>query len=125
MSTFTEIDYLTATIASGAALSGAVGLGDKSLVGIQMPSSWTTADLTFQASPDGGVTWDELNVTDFTSADAVAAVQVHSPAASQRIAFDPKYFRGVNNIKVRSGTSASPVNQSGGAVLTLIVRGVG
>jgi hypothetical protein len=89
-----------------------------------MPAAWTAADLTFQASPDGGLTFDELNTADGVAADAAAPVQVHTPAASQFIGIDPAKFRGFNCIKVRSGTVGTPVNQVAQAVLTLAIRGV-
>jgi hypothetical protein len=124
MSLFTDIEALTVTISNGTALSPALNLGAKTLVGIAMPAAWTAADLTFQASPDGGTTFDEVVVTDFTSANAVSTVQVHSPAASQFIQCDPTKWRGVNVVKLRSGTSGSPVNQGADRVMTLLVRGI-
>ena len=123
MALFTELEYQSATIAAGQSLSGEVNLGEKQLVAIYMPSSWTAADLTFQSSPDGGTTWCELYTTDGAAADAAAAFQVHSPTASLCIAIDPTKLRGVNCLKVRSGTSGSPVNQAAQAVLTLATRG--
>jgi len=121
MSLFQDLEYYTATIASGTALSNAVAIGAKTLAGVAMDSAWTAADLTFQASPDGGITWDELNISDF---NAVTVLQLHAPAASQIILFDPRYLRGVNNFKVRSGTAAAPVNQGATRNLTLIARGL-
>ena len=44
------------TISNGQSLSPQANLGNKLLVGIQMPAVWTAAALTFQASPDGGTT---------------------------------------------------------------------
>jgi hypothetical protein len=123
VSLFQSITTQTATIASGQSLSGQVGLGEKQLCGIAMPASWTTADITFQASPDGGASWLELDVSDGKAADAAVTMQIHSPTAAHFIAIDPSPLLGVNNIKVRSGTSGSPVAQTGGAVLTLIARG--
>ena len=41
----------SATIANGASLSGAVYVGNRRLIGIQMPAAWTAAVLTFQVSP--------------------------------------------------------------------------
>ena len=104
----------TATIASGQSLSAEVDLGANILLGIAMPAAWTAADLTFQVSPDGGVTWLELQTTS-------AAVDFKA-AAGQFIGVDPTALRGFNALKVRSGTSASPVNQSATAVLTLVGR---
>jgi hypothetical protein len=107
---------VTATIANGAALSGAVCLGSGVLCAIKMPSSWTTADLTFQVSDDNGTTWDEL-------LDASgAAVTVSGPAASERLELDAADFKSAVFLKVRSGTSGSAVNQAAARTLTLITR---
>lgn len=124
MSLFNELETVTATIASGQSLSAQVNLGDKQLVAIVMPSGWDAADLTFQASADGGTTWGELFATDGLAADAVAAIQIHLPAASLYIAIDPDQLRAINCLKVRSGTSGAPVNQTAGRALTLVIRGV-
>jgi hypothetical protein len=124
MPQFGDVEFFTATIGAGASLSAAVKLGQKTLVGIGMPAAWTAADITFQASGDGGVTFGEMDASDGAAADAVAAFTIHSPAAAQFIAFDPTRFRGINCIKVRSGTVGTPVNQVSQAVLTLAVRGV-
>jgi len=124
MSQFGDLDFFTATIGAGASLSAAVNLGQKTVVGIAMPAAWTAADITFQASGDGGVTFGELEASDGTSVNAVTPFTVHSPAASQVIGFDPTRFRGVNCIKVRSGTSGVPVSQVAQAAITLLVRGV-
>lgn len=102
----------TATIATGQSLSGEVDIGANSLVGIAMPAAWTAASITFQVSPDGGTTWLELQT--------VSSEYTVTAAASQFIAIDPTALKGFNAIKVRSGTSASPVNQTSGATLTLI-----
>jgi hypothetical protein len=107
-----------ATIAAGQSLSGAVSLGALTLVGISMPGTWTTAPLTFQVSPDGGTTWQEL----YDGAGNEVTIQA---AANQFVIplADPSYlWRGVNMVKVRSGTSAAPVVQSAGAVVNIATR---
>jgi hypothetical protein len=107
-----------ATIAIGTALSGPVPLGALTLVGISMPAVWTTAALTFQVSPDGGTTWQELyDGAGNEVTIAAAAGQFVIPLA------DPSYFwRGINMVQVRSGTSGSPVNQVAAAVVNLVTR---
>lgn len=120
---FTDIETIPVTILNTQSLSAAVPLGPKSLVGIVMPAAWTAADLTFQGSVDG-TTFDELTASDLTAAGTVATLQVHSPAAAQFIGLDPAKLRGVNQLKVRSGTSGTPVAQGADRVLTLIVRGI-
>lgn len=106
---------ITATIAAGNALSPEVDLGTGTLVGITMPSAWTVAVITFQVTTDGGATWNEMT----TSAGAAVSFTV---AASQYIAVDPALWRGINAIKVRSGTVGAAVNQIAQATLVLITR---
>lgn len=110
-----DTEVIDATIAAGAALSGAVAIGAKTLVGIAMPSAWTTAGLTFQVSVDGGGTWLELY------SDAGSEIDF-TVAASQFIQVDPATWRGINMVKVRSGTASAAVNQVAAAVIGLVVR---
>lgn len=111
----------TVTIAQGAALSGAVDLYGCSLVGIQMPATWTAASLSFDVSIDG-TTYTAL----YTVSSALAATEyaITSPAASYGISLDPAIFAGWRFLKVRSGTAAATVNQAAARVITLIVRPV-
>lgn len=101
------------SIAAGAALSGAIACGQKTLCGIQMPAAWTAANITFQTSVDG-TTWSELHDP------AGNAVQIVSPAASEYRALDTGIFTGLLYLKVRSGTAATPVNQVAAAPLQLV-----
>lgn len=109
------LSNLTANIAASASLSGQVDIGPGRLVGILVPAGWTAANVTFQASPDGGVTWGNLFSylgTEFT----VVAV------AGQFNAIDPTLLQGVVSLKVRSGTSGSPVTQTGAVAVTLVTK---
>ena len=99
-------------IGNGTSLSAEIDLGIKVVVGIAMPAAWDAAALTFQGSIDG-VTWIELT----TSAGAALSYTV---AAGQFIMIDPTLWRGINAIKVRSGTLGTPVNQTANRTLTLI-----
>jgi hypothetical protein len=112
------INNYSAVIAASGSLSAAVPMGADTLVGIWMPGTWVSASLTFQVSPDGGTTWVELYN------DSGSAVTI-TGAANQFIALvtNANYaWRGINMLKVRSGTSGSPVVQTGGATVTLIGR---
>ena len=84
-----------ATIAAGAALSGPCALGALTLVGISMPAVWTAAPLTFQVSPDGGTTWQELYDGAGNEITVTAAAgQFVIPLA------DPSYlWRGINMVR--------------------------
>ena len=106
----------TATIASGAALSGAFSSGDKLICAVQMPAAWTAADLTYQISDDGGTTWFEL------LDDTGTAVTLVSPAAGKRYNLPASDYESGRLFKVRSGTSSVPVNQAAARTLTFITR---
>lgn len=108
---------VTATIANAASLSGALCLGVKVLVGIQMPAAWTAADLTFQTSIDNGTTWTDLYD------DAGVEVKLSPTAPSGKyLAVSPDIFAGLLFLKVRSGTTGTPVAQGAERSLTLVTR---
>ncbi len=108
-----RLSVLTATIANGESLSDALDLKGYGLTGFQMPTSWTTANLTFQVSVDG-TTYQNL-YDDLGNEVTVTA------AASRFIRVDPALFVGFEKIKVRSGTSGSAVNQA--AARSIVVQG--
>lgn len=111
-----DITVVDATIAAGQSLSGPVAIGPQTLVGIQMPATWTAAVLTFQVSLDGGATWQE-------NYDANGEVTFQA-AAGQYIAVDYAQWGGVAMLQVRSGTVGAPVNQTSAAVIGLVARTV-
>lgn len=101
------------TISSGTSLSAAIDLGSTILFAIQIPSSWTTANITFQASADG-VTY--ANLYDSTGTEVTVTA-----AASEFIVFSaPAPWMGIRFIKVRSGTSSTPVNQGADRALSIV-----
>lgn len=104
----------TTTIANGESVSGTIDTKGRSLVGVIMPASWTAARLTFQVSLDGS-TWNDLyNLygDEFTS----------EAAASRFVAMSPYEFLPVRYVRIRSGTSGTPVNQGGARTLKLMTR---
>lgn len=107
-----------AFIANGTALSVPFNLSDKVLCAVIIPPTWTPAALTFQASDDGGATFNSM----FDDQGVEVTVASASVVAGQRISLDPSTFCSVDFIKVRSGTSGAPVNQAGDRHLTLVSR---
>lgn len=104
----------TGTIANGTAVTGTINAPGLHLIGIGMPAGWDTANITFQAVTDGGTA---QNLYDSTGSE----VTITSPAASRNIAVPPLTLgRAWTGIVVRSGTSATPVNQTAQRVLTLV-----
>jgi hypothetical protein len=95
----------TATIAAGASLSDAVDIDGWKFMAFEMPAEWDAASMTYQASIDN-VTFKDLymdgaEVTGTVTASKVCAVNLNALA-----------FAAVRYIKIRSGTAATPVNQT-------------
>lgn len=109
------ITQTSVLIANGASLSGAVPVGDRVPVGIAMPAAWDGTSLTFQVSVDGGASWCELTDSGGTAISATVA-------PSRYIPLDPTVWIGINMIKIRSGTSGAPTNQTADHSLTLVSR---
>lgn len=99
------------TIANGASLSDAVDLKNNRLSYIQMPGTWTTANLTFQVSEDGE-TYNNL----YNDAGTEYTV---TAAASQVLRLTLHDWLAVRYLKIRSGTAGSPVNQAAARTLRL------
>lgn len=112
-----EVNYalLTTIIADGASLSSAVTLQNRPLLSIAVPSGWDDADMTFQVSFDG-ITYYEL------IDEAGAAVSVDAAASKVIRTTNLDQWAGYEYLKIRSGTFASPVTQSGAVTLSLKVR---
>lgn len=106
----------TATIAINQSLSAAIDLKGRPLVGILMPASWTTARLSFQVSLDGSTYVDLYN----TQGDEF----ISEASTSRFIAMTQFEFLPVRYVKIRSGTSAVPVNQAAARSLVLATRDV-
>jgi hypothetical protein len=106
------------TIANGQHLSSIANIGRANVIGIIMPASWAAASLTFRVSIDG-VTFHNL----YDQAGNETAI----PAAAAHHAggLDALSFGSFNYIRVRSGTSGTPVNQAEDRVIRLILRNAG
>lgn len=108
-------------IANGGSLSGAADItayiqqGNPKPVGILMPAAWTTAGITVQASEDGV---NYYNV--FTQGGTEYTVT--TPAASEYIILTASDLAGANYLKLRSGTSGSPVNQGAARTLQILLK---
>lgn len=118
---------VTATIANGQSLSGAVDLGarvtvkgfeyDPTLLALITPAGWDTNDMTFQVSADG-VTY--VNLYRVAADGTASEYKITAAAPSLCFNLSPADWKGFRYLKVRSGTSGSPANQSGAASLTLV-----
>jgi hypothetical protein len=104
---------VSVTILSGQSLSDVADLGVGTVVGIQCPPI-TNAALTFQGSDDG-VTFKDLK-------DA-GAVEVQIAASTgDRFVQAPSALKAAVFLKIRSGTSATPVAQGADRVFRVVVK---
>lgn len=117
MAEVNDINVIPVVIANGQSLSPQVNIGTQQLVGIAMPAGWDAAGMTFQASPDGGQTFGELQ-------DGAGAAVSFTVSAGIVFQVDPTKWRGLNCLKVRSGTSGAPVAQTAARAINLITRTV-
>lgn len=111
-----DMTLLTATIAEGASLSGSVSLGrNLQLFAIKMPAAWDAAAITLQTSVDGSA-WSNVFLPGGTEYSLTVA-------AASWVLLDPTYLEGLGPyIKIRSGTSGTPVNQTAARSVGVYVR---
>lgn len=110
---------VTATIADGESLSGAVDLGGTAAIGVKTDAAFDAASLTLQGSDDG-VTYENV-VDEFGAEVAIGplAAGVNSLPFGVDLILNLMRYR---YLKVRSGTALVPVNQVGATVVTIVCR---
>ncbi len=109
----------TAAIAESAALSAALDLGGfrgQQIIGIEMPAAWTAAALTFQVSGDGTNYHDLYDDAGNELSFTVAASRMVSFTEDKRSILSRWRY-----IKLRSGTTGTPVNQDAARTLRVHV----
>jgi hypothetical protein len=109
--TWTRQLPFTAIIANGATVSTIeIDLSGRHVVGLMMPTAWTTADIAFDLSLDSGANWYPIHDKD--GAEIKLTV-----AASRYVAIPPALLPGLGRIRLRSSQA-----QGAERSLTLIVR---
>lgn len=122
-----------ATIASGQSLSSIIDLGGEyTLCAVEVPTTWTAADITFQAATHTGKTTpatygvspqDALeSVLTFRDLyDATGVEYKLTASTGNKILFIADgVLEGVQFLKLRSGTTAAPVAQGGDRTLRVV-----
>jgi hypothetical protein len=104
------------TISTGSSLSPGVDLDGLTLVAIVMPSTWDGTTITFQVSPNG-TDWYNLH-------DAAGSEVALTVGPSRYIQLDWQRFLGIRYLRIRSGTAATPVNQTATRTLHLVTRSI-
>lgn len=110
------LSRLSTTITNGQSLSAVIDTKDQPILAVLMPAAWDTAQITLQGSVDGTNFFDVYNMSgdEFT-------IQA---AASRIIVLSPFEFQWARYIKLRSGTSGSPVNQTSTRTIVIMTRKV-
>jgi len=107
----------TATIANGESVSAPIDLANTALLGLIMPAAWTAAALTVEVSVDDS-TWTGLAYDDLGTQCNVIA----SPVASSAYALNMVGLLPYRYVRLRSGTTATPVNQGAERIVTVVTR---
>lgn len=79
---------------------------------LDIAAPWVAAVLTFQVSNDDGSTFFDLY-------DIYGVEYIVQAASGRAVVLPLADWLGITHLKIRSGTSAAPVNQTGGAVVTV------
>ena len=102
------------TIDINTSLSSSIFLDGGVVDGILMPAAWTAATISFEGSMD--------NVNFFEVGDGTAEISLTADAG-WIIVIPPHKLNGAGRyIKIRSGTSAVPVNQNAERTMTVLKR---
>ncbi len=99
-------------IVTGTSLSGEVNVGDKAIVGIQMPAGWDAAGITFQALTRQTAANPPVSTFGLVQDAGGTEIAITTPAADEYVAISPLLLVGLGRIKVRSGTAGAAVNQT-------------
>ncbi len=105
-------DVTVVTIPLGASITPEIDMGGKRLARIAMPAAWTTANLTFQVSPISGGSFTDLY-------DSTGTEYTVTASTSRTIIIPFADFIGLKFIKIRSGTTGTPVVQAADRILTI------
>lgn len=117
MGRFSDRKTVTVTIANGTSISSGVNIQGYRIAAFITPASWTTASLTMQVSLDGTNYYDLfINGTEWSiTSPLLTRWYEYHPAATAVNTTTALYF------KLRSGSSASPVNQGADRAFTFIL----
>lgn len=108
---------VSTTIPASGALSNGINLEGVRLFGLDIPATWTTANVVvYQKHADGTY----KPVKDETGAELSLTV-----TAGGCIRFsNPAQFAALTDIKLLSGSTATPVNQAADRSITLVLRAI-
>jgi len=89
---------VTVTIGSGQQSSSAISTGGMALVGFSLPAAFTGTAVTFEVATTLAGTYQPL----YDASNAVVSVTV---TQGRVYTLDPKYFQGIQFLKIKSGSA--------------------
>lgn len=110
-----RLKEFTFTWAAGASLSDEQDLAGYVPAALVMSATWDTANITLTATRNSS----HLDVYDEAGSEVTFVV-----AASRYVTLNPTPLRGLQKVKLRSGTTGTPVAQSAATTVTLLARKV-
>jgi len=111
-------EIIEATIAINKSITGEINIAGYRYIAIIMPDAWTTADLTFTAAELSGATFKDLY-----GGDGVEVLIYAGTARVISIDIADSALAPLPHIKIRSGTTGTPVNQSAERTLKILLQG--
>ncbi|MBI9073398.1 MAG: hypothetical protein JEY94_17480 [Melioribacteraceae bacterium] len=110
-----EVKSVSVKFLAGQSISEILTLNSQKIIGFRIPNDWDSANLTIlNATPEYPDYADVI--TETASELEVLAV------AGKYTKVSPDDFAGFDNIKLRSGISSSPVNQTSERIIEVRVR---
>ena len=114
---------ISTTIPANEALSGGIDIGDAAFVGIEMPEGWAGTQITFQAKAKNK---EDVNndpaLEDYDNVYDSAGNELVVTVAANRIVTDIPELSPLRFIRIRSGTSGTPVNQNPAREIRIIAK---
>jgi hypothetical protein len=115
-------DEVAVTILSGASQSQAINTGGRRIIGVKMPAGWDAAGITFLALTRRDTASPPNDTYSKVQDAAGAEVALATPALDTYVAVaDTSALVGLGWVKVRSGTSGVPVNQTANRTFYLVL----
>jgi len=115
-----SVQNLTVTVTTSTdGLSEAADLKGNTLVGLYMPSAWTSANVSFLGSHDDTTYYSVYG----TTGDEIV-ISGASTSAGRYFPLDPADFSGINFLKVRSGGSTGETAQGASRSVVLALRSI-
>ena len=107
------VTSVTATIAAGASLSDVADVRAGNVTMLLTPSTWDSANASFQISQDGA-TFSDLHDAD--------GHEVHlAMGANRALLMPPALLQPANYVRIRSGLAAHPIAQSSARAFTMVM----